>query len=220
MTWTIAKTCKAHPRLFIAAAAGVVTGLALLSSDLRPLTRVLVGWNVFSWGYVALMSWMMLRAHQGKVQAISKQEDEGAGLVLAIISIAAAASFAAIVLELVAKKQTGGAFSPYQYISVASTVVGSWLLVGMVFSAHYARMFYTAPVDSRPLRFPDGESNPDYWDFIYFSFTIAAAAQTSDVSVMSRGMRKVVVAQTVLGFAFNAAILGFSINVMAGVMSS
>ena len=40
---------------------------------------------------------------------------------------------------------------------------------------------------SRALGFPDKETNPDYWDFLYFSFTIAVAAQTSDIAVLSRG---------------------------------
>jgi len=44
------------------------------------------------------------------------------------------------------------------------------------------------------------------------------AAQTSDVSVVTRDMRKVVVAHSVLGFLFNAAIIGFSINVFAGAI--
>jgi uncharacterized membrane protein len=219
MTSALVKTCRAHPRLFIAAAAGVLTSFGLPSS-LGALTCALIGWNVFSWGYVVLMGWMMTRADKGKVRAIAEREDEGAVLVLVIISIAAIASLAAIVLELVAKRHSGGGFSGWQYLIIASTVVGSWLLVGIVFSAHYARMFYTAPPDCRPLKFPDGEQNPEYWDFLYFAFTIAAAAQTSDVLVMSRSMRKVVVSQSVLGFAFNAAILGFSINVMAGVMSA
>lgn len=219
MKSALAQTCRAHPRLFIAAAAGVLASLALPSS-LGVLTRTLIGWNVAAWGYVMLMAWMMTRADRAKVRAMAEREDEGAILVLVVISIAATASLAAIILEVIAKKHSGGGFSGYQYLIIASTVVGSWLLVGMVFSAHYARMFYTAPPECRPLKFPDGEQNPEYWDFLYFAFTIAAAAQTSDVLVMSRSMRKVVVSQSVLGYAFNAAILGFSINVIAGVMSA
>jgi uncharacterized membrane protein len=219
MKSAFANTCRAHPRLFIATAAGVLAALALPSS-LGILKHLLIGWNVLAWGYLMLMGWMMMRADKGKARAMAEREDEGAVLVLVIICAAAIASLAAIVFELIARKHSGSGFSGYQYLIIASTVVGSWLLVGTVFSAHYARMFYTAPPDCRPLKFPDGEQNPEYWDFLYFAFTIAAAAQTSDVLVMSRSMRKVVVSQSVLGFAFNAAILGFSINVMAGVMSA
>jgi uncharacterized membrane protein len=79
---------------------------------------------------------------------------------------------------------------------------------------------YRSPPARRALRFPDNEQHPDYWDFLYFSFTIAVAAQTSDVIVMTRAMRKTVLAQSILGFIFNAAILGLSINIAAGMVGS
>jgi uncharacterized membrane protein len=66
-----------------------------------------------------------------------------------------------------------------------ATVIGSRCLVVTPFAIHYARNFYRSPVERRALRFPDEEASPDYWDFLCFSYTIAVAAQTSDVSVMS-----------------------------------
>jgi uncharacterized membrane protein len=80
-------------------------------------------------------------------------------------------------------------------------------------------MFYRAPAKELPLRFPDGLTEPDYWDFLYFSFTIAVAVQTSDICVMSRPMRKMVLGQSVLSFFFNLAILGLSINIAAGMLN-
>jgi len=55
---------------------------------------------------------------------------------------------------------------------------------------------------------------------LYFSYTIAVAAQTSDVSVMSRSMRKIVLAQSILSFFFNLAILGLSINIAASLVGN
>ena len=70
------------------------------------------------------------------------------------------------------------------------------------------------------MAFPDREPEPNYWDFLYFSFTIAVAAQTSDVAVLSRPARKAVLAQSVLSFFFNAAILGLSVNIAASAVGS
>jgi uncharacterized membrane protein len=82
-------------------------------------------------------------------------------------------------------------------------------------------MFYRSSADCRPLRFPGAAADsPNYWDFLYFSFTIAVGGQVSDVSVMTRAARKIVLAHCVLGFLFNAAIIGTSINVAAGLVSS
>jgi len=88
-----------------------------------------------------------------------------------------------------------------------------------MFTTHYADMFYSASAEQRPLRFPE-TTMPVFWDFVYFSFTIAAACQTADVSTLQAGVRKVVVAHTLISFLFNASILGFAINVTAGLIGS
>ena len=72
----------------------------------------------------------------------------------------------------------------------------------------------------QPMRFPDGEAKPAYWDFLYFSFTIAVPAQTADISLGSRAMRKTVLAKSVLSFLFNSVIIGMSINISAELVSS
>ncbi|MFX7731916.1 DUF1345 domain-containing protein, partial [Acinetobacter baumannii] len=66
-------------------------------------------------------------------------------------------------------------------------------------------------------RFPDGIRNPGYWDFLYFAFTISVAVQTSDVAVASRALRTSVLAHSLICFVFNAAIIGLSINIAAGL---
>jgi uncharacterized membrane protein len=65
--------------------------------------------------------------------------------------------------------------------------------------------------------FPGSEPGfePDHTDFLYFSFTIAVTAQTSDVGVTTRAMRMLVLAQSILSFVFNTTILAFSVNAAA-----
>ncbi|MEA3133043.1 MAG: hypothetical protein QOG17_889, partial [Gammaproteobacteria bacterium] len=89
--------------------------------------------------------------------------------------------------------------------------------VPTMFTTHYADMFYSAEKNERPLTFP-GTPEPVFWDFAYFSFTLSAACQTSDVSTTNRSVRKVVIAHTLVSFFFNASILGFAINVTAGLI--
>jgi uncharacterized membrane protein len=55
---------------------------------------------------------------------------------------------------------------------------------------------------------------------MYFAFTIAVAVQTSDVSVKTTAMRGTVLAQSVLSFFFNLAILGLSINIAASLINA
>lgn len=208
-----------HPRLFFALLLGAIGVFALPDSWLW-ITRILAGWNIAVWLYLCLMAWLMMRASHVMVQKIAEQEDEGAVAVLAIMSISAIASLAAIILELAAAHGLPTGQRVLHYVFTGATVLGSWCLVGTMFTIHYARMFYRAPANQRPLAFPGHEGNPNYWDFLYFSFTIAVAAQTSDVTIMNRPMRKTVLAQSLLSFLFNAAILGFSVNIAAGLLAA
>ena len=69
------------------------------------------------------------------------------------------------------------------------------------------------------LEFPGDDGPPDYGDFLYFSITVAATSQTSDVSVSSRAMRRLVLAQALLAFVFNTGVLALTINILAGLVS-
>jgi uncharacterized membrane protein len=206
-----------RPRLIVATIAGIGVGL-VLPERWQLLTRTLAAWDFAVWSYLLLMAWLMLRASHARVRTIAEREDESAAMVLALLSIGAVLSLAAIVVELATVKQLPADLRLGHYAFTAATIFGSWCLLGTVFTFHYAKMYYQAARSCRPLHFPDNEENPDYWDFLYFSFTIAVAAQTSDVSVHTRTMRKVVLAQSVLSFLFNVAILGLSINIAAGLV--
>lgn len=205
----------AHPRLIASGVAGAIVALACYR--LEPMVRVLVGWNCMAWLYVLLIGWLALRADPQEVRRLAEVEDENAEAVLVLISVAALASLVAIVVELAAASHVEGGEKLVRYAFTGSTVLGSWFLIGMVFTMHYARMFYAS--EGEPvLRFPEGEKNPDYWDFLYFSFTLSVAVQTSDVEIASRAVRKVVLAHSVIGFLFNTAILGLAINIGAGLV--
>lgn len=216
---TLRRFVRNRPRLTTAIVVGIGAGFAL-PAHWHPVTRALAGWNLTIWSYLCLMSWLMMRASHARVCKIAIQEDKGAVAVLTIMSVAAIASLAAIILELSALKDLSFSHRLVRYAFTASTVFGSWCLVATLFTFHYARAFYRSPLEKRALCFPNNEQDPDYWDFLYFSFTIAVAAQTSDVGVMTRSMRKTVLVQSILSFLFNVAILGLSINIAAGLVGS
>lgn len=216
---TVHQFARSRPRLSIAIGIGFAVA-ALLPQHWRLVTRALVGWNVAVWSYLVLMMWLMAHASHARVRKIAEQEEKSAVAVLAILSIAAIISLVAITFELATLKGLAPEFRVAHYAFTGATVIGSWLLVGTIFTFHYAYMFYRTPAAQRPLHFPEEEQNPDYWDFLYFSFTIAVAAQTSDVILMSRSMRKVVLAQSILSFFFNAAILGMSVNIAASMVGT
>lgn len=215
----VRKVFHAHPRLII----GVVTGIAasfLLPDGYTFASRVLIGWDAAVWIYLLAVWILMARAGPARVRAIAEREDESAEVVMTVICIAAVSSLAAIVYELAGARTLAWETRLLRYGFTALTVLGSWAVLATIFALHYARMYYAAIPSRAPLQFPDRITDPDYLDFLYFSFTIAVAAQTSDIAITSRAMRKVVLVHSVLGFLFNAAILGLSINIAAGVMGA
>lgn len=208
-----------HPRLSIAAALGLASGFAsaIIAPHNSLTTHCLIAWNVAVWIYLLLILLRTFRTNAADAERISMIEDENAGLVLFTVCVAALASLAAITLELAGSKAMTPDQRSLHYAFTALTVVGSWLVTGVIFSLHYARLFYTWKGEEPALRFADGEKHPDYWDFLYFSFTLSVAVQTSDVGVATPGLRRIVLAQSLLGFIFNTAVLGFSINLAAGL---
>ncbi|HEX3928746.1 MAG TPA: DUF1345 domain-containing protein [Gemmatimonadales bacterium] len=205
-----------HPRLWISTGFGCVAGF-LLPSDWATLTRILVGWNAGVAVFLILIVLWMSRLNADQICSKYIEEDESAPFILVVVIVAALLSLIAIVDPLVTMKQVQGPERIAHFALAAVTLVDSWVLVPTMFTIHYADMFYSVVDGDRPLTFP-GTKRPVFWDFAYFSFTIAAACQTSDVSTADTQARKVVTVHTVISFLFNASILGFAINVTAGLI--
>jgi uncharacterized membrane protein len=134
--------------------------------------------------------------------------------------MATIASIVAIVMELASAKGTAGSSSAWHYLLTGLTLIGAWFLIPTIFTLHYARLYYDTDAKETALLFPDHKLQPNYWDFLYFSFTIAAASQTSDVVLRSRTIRRAALAQSILSFYFNVAVLGLCVNIAAGLLGS
>jgi len=207
-----------HPRLWISIGFGVFMYF-LFPAEWTAISRLLSAWNAGVLLFLVLMYVWMTRLTAQQICSRFIEEDESAPVVLAIVTAAALLSLVAIVAILATIKALTGAERVAHIVLAALTVVDSWLLVPVIFTTQYADMFYSSKADARPLLFPR-TPEPVFWDFAYFSFTIAAACQTSDVSTTQQGIRKLVIAHTLISFLFNASILGFAINVSAGLFGS
>jgi uncharacterized membrane protein len=210
------KVLANHPRFWISAAAGIAVYFCLPGAW-SVLTRVLAGWNCGVDLFLILIVVWMSRLTAAQICSRYIEEDESAPIILAVVIIAAMLSLVAIVQPLATLKQATGIDRIAHFSLAALTLVNSWLLVPTMFTTHYADRFYSAGENDRPLHFPQTPM-PVFWDFAYFSFTIAAACQTADVSTTQASIRKAVIAHTIISFLFNASILGFAINVTAGLI--
>jgi len=205
-----------HPRLWISVATATAV-FFLLPAHWTLLSRVLVCWNCGVTLFLVLVFLWMRRLSAEQICTQYIEEDESAPIILAVVTVAALLSVVAIIEPLASLKQVTGAERAAHFALAALTLMNSWVLVPVMFTSHYADMFYSVEPEDRPLTFPHTPM-PVFWDFAYFSFTIAAACQTADVSTVNVGIRRVVIAHTIISFLFNASILGFAINVTAGLI--
>ena len=178
----------------------------------------IVSWNAFSWVYLLFLANKIRRYRNKDIRSATISEDESAKMVLFFLLAGCCASLLVLFFALGGHDDLSHKDALLQYSLTASTLISSWLLLPMGYTMHYAHLYYSNPAHKEPwLLFPDKNLKPGYSDFMYFSFTIAVASQTADVSVASSPMRRAVLLQSIVSFIFNMAILGLCINISASL---
>jgi uncharacterized membrane protein len=214
----------ARPRLTVCAVIGLAL-LAFLPGDWQRSTRALIAWNAGIFLYLVAAAEMMIRSNEQTIRRRAVVVDESRFVVLALACVAASASVVAIVAQLAAVKDTHGVLKMLHIGLAALTIVSAWTFIHVVFAQHYAHEYFVErksekqlPNDERGgLKF-GGSGQPDYFDFLYFSFVIGVAAQTADVEICSKPMRRVALVHCVLSFFFNTTVLALTINIAAGLI--
>ena len=148
-----------------------------------------------------------------EMRAIAKSNDANRALLLAVTGIVMG-----MILVSVASEMMGGKSSTLGIALIVATLALAWLFSNTIYALHYAHLFYTGNdegKDSGGITVP-GSDEPDYWDFVYFSFTLGMTFQTSDVEITARNIRRVVIGQCLAAFVFNIGVLAFTINVLGG----
>ena len=62
-----------------------------------------------------------------------------------------------------------------------------------------------------------GDQPLTYFDFAYVAFTIGMCFQVSDISVTSPQIRRAVLLQAVISFAYNSVVLAFVLSLVFGL---
>jgi len=208
---------RARPRLFISVGVGlVVTIAAAIATDWKLVTRLLTGWDIAVALYLVLACHLMVRSDFRHIRRHAAAQDEGQFMILTCTVAAALASLAAIFVEL--GTSAGEASRPRNQVPLAAlTILLSWAFIHTIFALHYAHEFYDE-TSGRGMTFPGGDPNPDYWDFVYFSFVIGMTSQVSDVAITSKVIRRTATVHGILSFLFNAALLALTVNIAAGAI--
>ncbi len=215
--WLPVRVIRARPRLFASGLVGTLVVVAL-PPTWRLATRLLVAWDVGVALYLALVYRLMARSHVGHIRLQARVEDEGRNAILVLSAAAALASLGAILVELGSSAVSGSVGPPAHLALATLTIVLSWVFTHTIFALHYAHDFYSEDGGPRGgLQFP-GSEDPDYWDFVYFSFVIGMTSQVSDVAITSKPIRRAVAAHGVISFVFNVALLSLTVSIAAGAI--
>jgi uncharacterized membrane protein len=212
----------AHYRLYVSLLVGLVTFFFVRHIPSVPAVTLI------TWISVALsiiiLDWInILSAHPKDIRRIASLEDSSRFFIFLFVLAASLVSLIAIYLLLKSTKgQSDHTVTGYIFLAMAAVVI-SWWMVHTVFTLRYAHLFYTSTDKGKTviggLEFPGDEKDPDYMDFVYFSFVIGMTFQVSDVEISSKQIRRLAWAHGLISFAFNTAIVALSINVISGLVS-
>ena len=218
LPWVVRLT--APHRLSLTLLIGAVS-FAITQPWLTLYTRLLIGWNAGTLTYL-MLAWLAVSRSDASVTRVRAQLYDQTGYVIFLLVVVASSASVVAIGFLVgdAKQLPFAGRAAHLCLSILALLL-SWLLIHTLFAFHYARCYYWREEPSkdhiRGLRFPGG-TEPDYLDFVYYSFVVGMTCQVSDVAVVARHMRRITLIHGVLSFVYNIAILAMSINIISGMI--
>jgi uncharacterized membrane protein len=214
----------AHYRLMIALCVSAIVFFFFRGRVTTP-ALILVTWIGCALTIIILNWIIIFSSHPLEVRKIAKLQDSSRTFLFVFISTAAVVSLGAIVYLLKSTKGLPEVAKNEHILLAITAVIISWWLLHTIYTLRYAHLYYDPETDIDGetfavggLQFP-GKQQPDYLDFVYFSFIVGMTFQVSDVNITSRRIRRACIVHALLSFAFNTAILALSINVISGMVS-
>lgn len=200
---------------------GLVAGVAvaLLPVPTAWPFRALLGWCAGAAVYLVLAWWLAEVFDAKGTRQRAQAQDEPSVVLFGVMVLAVLACVASITLLLQQVKQMQGTERVLHMVLAMLALALSWMFIQTIFAFRYAHRYYQEEKRREPdgpgLVFPN-QPEPDYFDFLYYSFVIGMTSQVSDVQVSSREMRRLTLGHSILSFAFNVLIVALTINVLAG----
>jgi uncharacterized membrane protein len=192
-----------------ALAGAAAYALATLNGVSRALALT-GGWDAFAAVLLGL-SWTMIACcDAAHTRGRARVEDPGRTVVWIVVLAASTAAFFISGYTLRGDFVAGDA--TLRLVLGLGAVALSWLVAQTSWTLRYAHLYYRDDAEGEGgLEFPGGH-RPDEFDFAYFAFTVGMTFQVSDVTVTSPQIRRAVLLQALLSFAYNTAIIALALN--------
>ena len=163
--------------------------------------------------------WPLSQDHtRAQIRRYAEANDSGRIGMLILTSLIMLVIVTAVIFELPHARHEAGRLHVWAMLLVLGSLVVAWLFANLVFALHYAHMYYRGRAEGG-LNFPqhgDAHHAPDFWDFVYCSWTGGMAFATADIEIARSDIRRIAVAHAALAFFYNLIVLAFTINVTAG----
>ncbi|QDO99044.1 DUF1345 domain-containing protein [Ferrovibrio terrae] len=211
-----------------------------LSAGWRLLICLCIGSGIFLWpfepddpmvhagaawlaGVLLFLGWTAYAVHCISIAQLRKRArelDDNAWVVSLLVVIAALISLLGLGLIIYGKGGATGLVLGLRLGFGGASLIASWFLIHTVLALHYAHLYYGdaegdgKKADRKGLEFP-GKGDPDYSDFFYYSFVIGMTCQVSDISIQSRGMRRLTLVHSIVSFFFNTTVIALTVNLIA-----
>lgn len=206
----------------LAVLGGIATVVILRTQD-TPLA-VVDGWVVvlliYLSAYLVLTITAFVSATPAQIHGWARRESRGTVLERYVLGTApgpgvsifiVATALAVAVLWL--PGHGGGSLPDGARIAVAvALIVVGWVCVLVSFAVAFHADDLVE--DRAALRFPGG-GVPQWADYVYFAVSVMTTFGTTDVTVLSREMRRTVTANAVIAFVFNTVTIAATVSALA-----
>ncbi|UAY55586.1 DUF1345 domain-containing protein [Arachidicoccus terrestris] len=192
-----------------------------------PASHVVLSWDTFCLSQLVLLWWSMLKVSSTGIRSEAQRQD-GSRVYIFIVSLLAALFSLFSVIQMILSAGSDQLYKALNLSGGIACMVLSWILVHTLFAIRYAHLYYAKDLEKKDkhaggLDFPshpeeDTPNWPDFMDFAYVSFTIGMTFQVSDVDITDKHIRKIALIHGLFSFAFNAAIIALSVNIISGLI--
>lgn len=212
--------CIGAPRGRLAIASAIAAAVYLATFALETGLRILLAYDAAIASFLALHAYWINRLTAQEVQQHYRGREPSHRFVVIAAVVFSSLSMLSVGLMADISKDWGPLQRHIHTACCLAAIVLSWVLLHGSYALYYAHRYYDVDeadpqlAVKKGLRFPNDEP-PDYWDFLYYAFTIAVCYQTSDVTIDSRSMRRITLIHAVISFLYVTAILGLVINLLS-----
>ena len=154
-----------------------------------------------------------------ETRAHATAEDPGRRFARLLATAGSVASLAAVLVVMLQAQHTRAGTALALAGTALLSVVASWMLIQTDYMLRYAALYYRGDGAGAPAKGIDFNQDepPVYTDFVYFSVGLGMTYQVSDTNVTRNEIRRVVIAQTVLGYLFGTGIIATVINLVTSL---